>query len=923
MFKLLSVGWLALAGRLLVLSCLLAQAAAAQTAPTFDMAARVLAPGANSRPFSHDIAVDAAGNSYVSGQFSGSVRLGSTTVSSAGAGSTYIAKIDATGSYRWIVTINTNGNNGALGMGVNSVNLAVDAAGNLRVAGSFSGPTLTLGNITLTNAGGSDLFVGRLDTNGNWLSAVRAGGASNETVSRITLDGSGNAYLTGAFSDAATFGSSVLTTAGAEDLFVARLDANNIWRWAVRGGSNGYDLATDVALDAAGHAYIAGMVSGTGGQLGVFAVPRAMVVAQLDAATGAYQRVTSVLPGSATSLTSGFFIGRLAVDAAGVCYLAGRYLGSLTFGAYTVSSIGTTVSLDDVFVAKLDAAGTWQWARTAGGTYGASCAGIAVDDRDGIYISGSFRGLTQFGSITLVSQNISLLFDDIYVAKLDATGNWLWAVPAGGQQDDRETSFALGPFATPYVVGEYFSPAMNFGPLAVPGDPTLLTSTFVARMQPNRLRIAGDSVLCSGGGTLLTASTLGTGMRWRWNTGAATASITVTQPGTYTVTATFPNGYSLSETYRVRGIPPPTVAITGNAGYLCPGTPRQLTAVAAGAVAWGWSTGETTPSITITQPGTYSVTAAFSTACTATAQAVVVGNEVRISGRLQLCPGQSTTLTATATGAAVTGYRWDTGATTPTLLVRQAGTYRVTATFADGCQLTATHTVGPPVAKVASVSGDTILCRGTTLTLTALNPDALSYRWNTGATTPTVAIAQPGTYGVVLTYAGGCTSRDSLRVLPAYVIPTGLTLGADTTMCLEEPLLLRAPAVAGPGVSLSWSDGSHGPTLTVRENGVYSLRISTSCESITLRRGVSYTSCLLIPNVITPNEDQQNDRFFVRNMTGGDWDLTLYNRWGRQVYHTTAYHQEWGRDAAPGLYYYILRRPIVNVLYKGWLEVIR
>jgi hypothetical protein len=711
-------------------------------------------------------------------------------------------------------------------------------------------------------------------------------------------------------------GSTTLTSAGEQDVFVARLDANSTWRWATRGGGVGVDLGTDVGLDANGHAYATGVLSALGGQLGPTTLPRSAFVVQLDAATGAYQRTSSVAIGA------DFLYGRLAVDAAGACYLASRYLGSITFGAFTIRSIGVGVSNDDVFVAKLDAAGTWQWARTAGGTSGADCSGVAVDARGNAYLAGSFRGPTQFGSTRLVPQNVRLFFNNPYVAKLDAAGNWLWAVPAGGQNEDVCTSLALGPAATPYIVGTHFSSSIAFGPITVPGETFFAASTYVARMQPNRLRIAGDSVLCNGGTTQLTASTLGTGMSWHWNTGTTGATLNVTQPGTYTVTATFPNGYSLSESFQVRSIVP-SVQVTGNAGLLCPGTPRQLTAVAAGATGWRWNTGATTSSITITQPGTYTVTAAFGATCTATAQAVVVGNEVQIGGRLQLCPGQSTTLTATTSGAAVAGYRWNTGATTPTLLVGQAGTFQVTATFTDGCQTTATHTVGPPVAEVASVSGDTILCRGTTLTLTALNPDAIAYRWNTGATTPTIAVTQPGTYGVVLSYTGGCTSRDSLRVLPAPMVPTRLTLGADTTLCEEQPLQLRAPAIAGPGVSFRWSDGSSGPTLTARVAGTYSLQIITPCESLVLNRRLSYTSCLLIPNVITPNGDRQNDQFVIQNMASGDWGLTLYNRWGRQVYHTAAYHQEWGPDAPAGIYYYIVRRPIVGVTYKGWVEVIR
>ncbi|UOQ52311.1 gliding motility-associated C-terminal domain-containing protein [Hymenobacter cellulosivorans] len=609
----------------------------------------------------------------------------------------------------------------------------------------------------------------------------------------------------------------------------------------------------------------------------------------------------------------------MKADAAGNCYLTGGYVGRINFGSHTLTSVGN----GDVYVAKLGVNGQWQWAATAGGVSDDGSSAIALDRRGNAYISGSFQGAqgSRFGAVTLFPRNPTLALSDVYVAKLDAAGNWLWAVPAGGERVDFSMKLVLGPYATPYIIGEYESPTMDLGPIRLSGNPRPFPSTYVARMHPNELAIQGDSLVCNGAAVQLTASTLALGhsIRYRWNTGDTTATIRVTQPGLYSVTATFQGGYTLTEQFRVRGLTP-TLQLTGNTGALCPSTPRQLSAVAPGAQAVRWSTGATTATISVTEPGIYSVTATFSPACSLTTQVVVAANRVGISGRQQLCPGQSTTLTAAATGSAVTGYRWNTGALTPALLVGQAGTYSVTATFADGCTQTATHTVGPPTAKVASVSGDTLLCPGNSLLLSAMNPDAISYQWNTGATTPTITATQPGLYTALLTYTGGCTSRDSLRVLPAPVAPA-FTLGPDTTLCLERPLLLRAPTLSGPGVAFRWSDGSRGPTLLVQDAGTYSLQVNTLCDTRTASVRVGYTSCLFIPNVITPNDDQRNDTFVIKNLTRGDWALTLFNRWGRQVYHTSAYHHDWGADAAAGVYYYLLRQG--STVYKGHLEVVR
>lgn len=441
-----------------------------------------------------------------------------------------------------------------------------------------------------------------------------------------------------------------------------------------------------------------------------------------------------------------------------------------------------------------------------------------------------------------------------------------------------------------------------------------------ARTPTHAVVIVGDSLLCNGGEIRLTAVvTGGTVAGYLWSTGATTAAIVVTQPGTYAVTITYNGASTQTARHLVRAVAPVPRIIGG--GALCPGGSVALLAVAPGAQSLRWSTGATTAAIAATQPDTYVVTATYGAGCVATAQLTVVPNVLAVSGPLQLCPGQSATLTAANAGTAAVGYRWSTGATTPTLRVAQAGTYTVTATLADGCVLTARHTVGPPRATVAAaVAGDTLLCPGTSLQLTALNPDALAYRWSTGAGTPTIAVTQPGTYAVVLTYAGGCTSRDSLRVRAARALPA-FTLGPDTTLCLETPLVLRAPALGRADVSLRWSDGSAGPTLRVQEPGRYSLEISSRCGSRVVARRVDYASCLFIPNIITPNNDGRNDRFVINGLTRGPWALTLFNRWGRQVYATEAYRYDWGATAAPGVYYYLLQQG--RTRHKGTLEVVR
>jgi gliding motility-associated-like protein len=455
------------------------------------------------------------------------------------------------------------------------------------------------------------------------------------------------------------------------------------------------------------------------------------------------------------------------------------------------------------------------------------------------------------------------------------------------------------------------------------GDLDLLAGTFPGmvsvRLNQNRapvpnVFIRGDSLLCNGGQLQLTARSSGSITAYQWSTGATTPSISVTQPGLYTVTTTFSTGQTNTAQFRVRTFTP-TVHIEGDS-LLCAGTALPLTAVAPGATAMRWSTGDTTATIRVTKPGLYQVTVLYGSGCRATAQRQVGAPQLQLMGVPVVCAGGSTQLIAMAPGA--TAFKWDTGPTTATLEVTRPGTYRVVATFATGCTLTATQSVSAPSVQLL---GDSLLCLGQASRLTAMAPGAIAYQWNTGATTPTIAVTQPGTYTVTATYGSGCTAtaHQQVRALPTVAT---LSLGADTTVCEGEAVRLRVQGLGTIAAHYHWADGSTAPTLSVHQPGTYELQVQLPCATQILTRRVAFELCLVIPNVITPNGDGLNDCFRINGLPAGPWALTLYNRWGQQVYQTATYQQDWGAQASPGIYYYHLRRAATGTSYKGWVEVV-
>ena len=183
-------------------------------------------------------------------------------------------------------------------------------------------------------------------------------------------------------------------------------------------------------------------------------------------------------------------------------------------------------------------------------------------------------------------------------------------------------------------------------------------------------------------------------------------------------------------------------------------------------------------------------------------------------------------------------------------------------------------------------------------------------------------MTQAGTYTATLSYGAACTATVRQRVRAGVAVPTAFTLGADTTLCEGGQVLLRALAV-GRAVALRWSDGSTGTTLRVTQPGTYSLQLTGECDTRTASRRVEYRPCLAIPNIVTANDDGRNDYFAIGGLALGLWKLEVYSRWGEKVYETAAYHNDWGDQAAAGMYYYLLRRGDAAATYKGWVEVVR
>ncbi|MFN0034106.1 MAG: hypothetical protein ACKVUS_03500 [Saprospiraceae bacterium] len=329
----------------------------------------------------------------------------------------------------------------------------------------------------------------------------------------------------------------------------------------------------------------------------------------------------------------------------------------------------------------------------------------------------------------------------------------------------------------------------------------------------------------------------------------------ISGPGVYSLTVMDAFGCTSTDQITIIQVPPFVPAIAGP-NQMCPEGDTAMLSIVNPSLynSYEWNNGETTSPITITEPGTYQLTATDTHGCTGIGSVSVQSgavDAVNISvSSPTMCPGQVDTLRVVG---GFSNYSWSNNVMGITNIVNQAGTYTVTVTNSFGCTGTSSATVTPIFPPVIQVF-NTPLCPGDTAVLITIGGNFPQYNWSSGQTTQSIATSVPGTYSVTVSGVGVCATSTNTVLDFAAVPTTVIDLPATLTCSVTQTTLNGSGSSSGPSFPLIWTtQGGHfvsgDSTLNpiVDAPGIYILSILNTATGCVTNDTVTVTQDIAPP----------------------------------------------------------------------------
>ena len=733
--------------------------------------------------------------------------------------------------------------------------IALDASGNVYATGYFSttvdfdaGP----GVFTLTSVNAEDAYVAKYDAAGKLIWAKAIGDFRYQAGNAITLDASGNIFVTGIFFGTTDFdpGPAVfnLISAGNEDIFVCKFDNSGNFIWAKGFGGPTNDFCNAIKLDATGKIYFNGYFENTADfdpGAGIFNLVSA---GSTDIFVCKLNENGNLIWAKRIGGSSADAAFDIELDAQDNVYSTGFYWATADFDPGPAEFNLTSLALGNGYILKLNSNGTFINAVDFEGNSRVRCLTIKLDNTNHLYVTGHFDGTADFDpGIGTAILNSVVNDDDIFIGKYDLDFNLIWIKQIAGPSFQKVYDIDVDAADNIYITGHYngtadFDPGPAEYKLTTTGDPDI----FVLK-----LKSTGEFVWVANA----TGSFFGSGYSLKLD-----KSNNVYVGGTFEGTKDFDPG--------------PDQSIRSAAGQSdifieklrqCPNAAIVQTLNITSCTSYRLNNKMYDLS------GTYTHLVLNDMGCDSIIITLnLIINRIVNNMNADICQGSF----YLAGGAPQT----------------KAGIYYDTLQTNAGCDsVVITHLTVREKPKPV-LGADRNICIGQAVILNPGNFE--TYLWQDLSTTQKYTVYAPGIYSVTVTNAFNCkaTARINFRNL---VKPPVNFLPKDQDLCSGNILKINVPGYK----SYIWSTGELIRNIEIRRAGNYILTVTNFDNCVgndTLI--IKEINCIPIgiPNAFTPNNDGKNDLFKPGiNIEISSYQLQVYNRAGQLIYQTKDYGQGW------------------------------
>jgi len=351
-----------------------------------------------------------------------------------------------------------------------AIDVALDSAGNVIVLGYFAGQ-IDFGLGALTSAGGTDIFLVKLDPTGAAIWNKQFGNADSQIALGLAVDSLDNIVISGAFLGSVDFGGGALASLGLFDGYVAKFDPAGSHLWSKRYGDASTDFTYFLAVTSTDDIVFAGFFLSASIDLGGGPIARVGTqdgyLARLDPA-GAHVWSQGYGAVGATVQLSG-----AAVDSSDNVLATGAMSGTVDFGGGALMSAGGS----DVVMFKRSGAGAHIWSTRFGDASDQSGVTIACDAADNVLLTGTVEGTTDFGGGGLTEAGMV----DIFLAKFDPAGSHTWSQLYGDAAEQTGVRVAADSSGNVLAAGRGEG-VMNFGGGNLGGAGG--TDAYIAKLAP-------------------------------------------------------------------------------------------------------------------------------------------------------------------------------------------------------------------------------------------------------------------------------------------------------------------------------------------------------------------------------------------------------------------------------------------------------